>query len=69
MFSNIIAEMARNSMTRQEFANYLDISLPTLRKKLSGEIDFKLKEIKIILKIFNNELSFDYLFFEESVEK
>lgn len=63
MYMNLIAEMARIGMTREEVAKKLDLSLPSLRKKIAGEIDFKLSEIKILISLFGN-VSFEYLFAE-----
>ena len=63
MYRNIIAEMARVGMTREEVANKLNLSLPALRKRISGDMDFKLSEIKILISLFGN-VSFEYLFAE-----
>ena len=62
MNRNILAEMTRNGMTRAFVAKKLDLSLPSFRKKLSGQIDFKMSEIKILLSLFGNNVSFEYLF-------
>ena len=62
MYMNFLAEMTRNGFTREEIAKKLDLSLPSFRKKLSGQIDFKMSEIKKIISLFGNNLSFEYLF-------
>ena len=62
MYMNILAEMTRNGLTREEVAKKLNLSLPSFRKKISGEIDFKLSEIKILISLFGNNVSFEYLF-------
>ena len=64
MYFNILAEMARAGMTREVLAKKLHVSLPTLRDKLAGKTDFKLSEIKILISIFGNNVSFEYLFEE-----
>lgn len=64
MYRNIIAEMARNGMTREDVAKKLDLSLPSFRKKINGKIDFKLTEIKILISLFGNNCTFEYLFAE-----
>lgn len=61
MYKNILAEMARKSMTRSDIAEHLNIAEPTLRKKLRGEQDFKISEITTLLSLFG-EVSFEYLF-------
>jgi DNA-binding XRE family transcriptional regulator len=62
MFKNLIAEMARNGYTREMYAKALDVSLPTLRKKLKGEVPFNMDEICKSLSLFGKELTFEYLF-------
>lgn len=62
MYMNFLAEIARNGFTREEIAKKLNLSLPSFRKKLSGQIDFKMSEIKKIISLFGNNLSFEYLF-------
>ncbi len=62
MYQNILAEMARNNMTREEVANKLNLSVPALRRKLIGKVDFKISEIKKLLSLFGKELTFEYLF-------
>lgn len=64
MYFNVLAEMARAGMTREYLAKKLGVSLPTLRRKINGEIDFKLSEIKILISLFGNNVSFEYLFEE-----
>lgn len=62
MYNNILAEMARNGYTREMLAKKMSISLPTLRKKINGEIPFNMNEILELLSIFGKELTFEYLF-------
>lgn len=62
MYMNILAEMTRNGITREELAKKLNLSLPSFRKKLAGQIDFKIGEIKKIISLLGNDLSFEYLF-------
>lgn len=64
MYMNILAEMTRNGMTREDLAKKLNLSLPSFRKKIAGQIDFKLTEIKILISLFGNNVSFEYLFAE-----
>lgn len=61
MFKNILAEMARNSLKRSELANILNVTEHTLRKKLSGEQDFKFSEIETMLQLFK-DVNYEYLF-------
>lgn len=62
MYWNIIAEMARNNMTREDLAKKMGISIATLRKKIKGKSDFKNSEIEILLSVFGNGVTFEYLF-------
>lgn len=62
MYPNIFAEMARNSITREELAHKINMSLSTLRKKLKGEVPFNMDEILKLLSLFGRELTFEYLF-------
>ena len=64
MYMNILAEMTRNGLTREDIAKKLNLSLPSFRKKLAGQIDFKISEIKKIISLLGNDLSFEYLFEE-----
>lgn len=59
MFNNILAEMARCGMTRQEVADLLGISLVSLWAKLSGKRPFLLEEVYKLAVKFN--VSIDYL--------
>jgi len=64
MYRNVLAEMTRNGMTREEVAKKLNLSVVSFRKKISGEVDFKLSEIKMLISLFGNNVSFEYLFEE-----
>jgi len=60
MYRNILAEMARNDMTREKLADFLGLALPTLRKKMNGVVDFKKSEIDKLMSEFGK--SYEYLF-------
>lgn len=62
MYPNIKAEMARIGYTREKLAIELNITLPTLRKKINGDVPFKMNEIEKLLSLFGRELTFEYLF-------
>ena len=62
MYQNIIAEMARNGYTREQLAKKMNFALPTLRKKLRGDVPWKMDEIEKLLSLFGRELTFEYLF-------
>lgn len=62
MYMNILAEMTRNGLTREDVAKKLNLSLPSFRKRLTGQIDFKLSEINTLISLFGNNVSFEYLF-------
>lgn len=48
---NVRAELARYHMTHKEIADYLNISLPTLRRKINGSTDFTVTEIASIASL------------------
>lgn len=62
MYKNILAEMARNGLTREEVAKKLGLALPTFRKKMKGEVDFKQSEIDSLLSLFGEKVTYEYLF-------
>jgi hypothetical protein len=49
-------------LTREDVAKKLNLSLPSFRKRLTGQIDFKLSEINTLISLFGNNVSFEYLF-------
>lgn len=59
-YPNIIAELARNGITRKKLCNMLGISDVCLRSKLNGCYDWKLSEILQIMEITKKD--FEYLF-------
>jgi len=62
MFKNLRAEIERTGMTRAKFAKSANINPVTFSLKITGKSEFKLSEIARIIELFNNELSFEYLF-------
>ena len=60
MYQNIIAEMARNNLTREKLASQMKMSLPALRKRIRGDISWKSDEIDYLLSLFGT--SYEYLF-------
>ena len=64
MYSNLAAEIKRSGLTQKEFSKEVKINEIVFSRKLNGESDFKLSEVKRILEYFNLKLSFDYLFEE-----
>jgi hypothetical protein len=65
MFSNILAEMARRQISKQEMSKLLKMSTWTFDRKLKNETGFTVGEIFEMQKIFNDEnCTFEYLFEE-----
>lgn len=56
--------MAEHGVSRQELAKVLNMSPYTLRERLEGHYDFKVKELVTISNFFNVPIS---IFFEDSV--
>lgn len=48
-------EMAKYGVTVADLANVVGVSSNTMSKKLNGEVDFKLTEVKAILSFFNSK--------------
>ena len=63
MYNNLRAEMARRSMRQQDLADHLGIAKESVRNKLGGRCDWKLREMRDIQAMFGGTL--DYLFVEE----
>ena len=68
MYSNLAAEIKRTGLTQKEFSKIVKINEVVFSRKLNGESEFKLSEIKRILEYFDLKLSFDYLFENFQVE-
>ncbi len=61
MFPNLRAEIARNKITVNQMCDALGISYDTYKNKMSGETDFKLREMLAVQSLFP-ECSLEYLF-------
>lgn len=66
MYLNLAAEIKRTGLSQKDFAIKVKISPIVFSRKINGETEFKLSEIKRILEFWGLKLSFDYLF--ENVE-
>ena len=65
MFSNILAEMARRQISKQEMSKLLEMSAWTFDRKIRNETGFTVDEIFKMQKIFNDKnCTFEYLFEE-----
>lgn len=63
MFLNILAEMTRRQISKQEMANYLGMSIWTFDRKVKNITGFTVNEIIKMQKIFNSrDCTFEYLF-------
>lgn len=66
MYLNLAAEIKRTGLSQKDFAIRVKISPIVFSRKINGEAEFKLSEIKRILEFWGLKLSFDYLF--ENIE-
>lgn len=66
MYLNLAAEIKRTGLSQKDFARRVKISPIVFSRKINGETEFKLSEIKRILEFWGLKLSFDYLF--ENIE-
>ncbi len=60
-YPNLYAELARNGMSKKEFASSLGVSERTIANILSGKSEFKISELKTIVDLFP-DCSPEYLF-------
>ena len=59
---NLEAEMKRNEVSRNDLAKALKISTVSLQKKITGEREFKCKEMFATQKRLGTDKSLDELF-------
>lgn len=62
MYRNLKAEMLRQDVTLQQVADALNLKVDSVLRKLSGKVNFTIREAKIISKLFKENNSVDYLF-------
>jgi hypothetical protein len=60
MYQNIIAEMARNNLTREKLASQMNMNLTSFRKSIRGDRSWKIDEIDYLLSLFGT--TYEYLF-------
>ena len=65
MYNRLKAEMKYASITQEKLGKLIDMSLPTLNKKIRGESDFTIRQAKAIKQAIGSELFLDDLFLEE----
>lgn len=65
MYININIELLKNRMPIVQLAKELELSRNTVAKKIKGEKDWKLSEMKKMAKIFNKSIL--YLSTEEDI--
>lgn len=64
MFKNLEKEILKNGHSIEEISKKLNLSFNVLKKKIEGSEQFTVKEIMLLKKIINPELSYEYLFEE-----
>ncbi len=62
-YPNLYAELARNGMSKKEFASFLGVAERTIANKLNGKSEFTISEARKIISIFP-ECTSEYLFAE-----
>lgn len=60
LYTSIDAELARHFETRKDIADLLGVSYIGVSKRMRGLIEWKIREIEILMKHFN--LSYEELF-------
>lgn len=66
MYLNLVTEIKKTGLSQKDFAIRVKINPVVFSRKINGESDFKLSEIKRILEFWELKISFDYLF--ENIE-
>ncbi|MCS6110986.1 helix-turn-helix domain-containing protein [Clostridium botulinum] len=56
MYSRLKGLMVENTITQQDLAKILDISISTLNFKINGKSDFTIMEAKKVSKILNKSI-------------
>ena len=64
MYKNLLAEMTRNNIKKQDVAEALNISLSTVWAKFNGQSMFTLGDAATIQRKFFPNLTIEYLFSE-----
>ena len=68
MYKNLMAEMAKSSITKRAMAKTLGVHENTLKNKIAGKTKFDIEEsFKIKNEYFPNQ-DFDYLFATDETE-
>lgn len=68
MYKNLRAEMMRQNVSVQMIGDALKLKADTIRRKLSGNVNFTISECLKVASLFKENNSLDYLF-ETSDEK
>lgn len=69
MFLNLATEIKRAGLSQKDFAIKVKINPVVFSRKINGESDFKLSEIKRILEFWDLKISFDRLFENAEVQQ
>ena len=62
MLANLVAEMARNKITRYDIAKLLGNTYNTVSLKINGHYEFTVTEAQKIQKTYFPDLTMEYLF-------
>lgn len=62
MYKNLKAEMLRQDVSINNIADALELKVDSVLRKLSGKVNFTVKEAKIVAGLFKENNSIDYLF-------
>lgn len=62
MYKNLKAEMLRQDVSLQQIADALNLKVDSVFRKMSGKVNFTIREAKIISGLFKENNSVDYLF-------
>ena len=55
VYPNLVSEMAKRGETQKDIAKILGISIPTISRKFSGQIDWNITEVDILCEYFNKD--------------
>lgn len=62
IFTNLKVEMVKLDIKQKHLAKLLNISVQAMNYKMTGKVEFRLEEMKIIRDHYFKGLTLDYLF-------
>lgn len=55
VYPNLVSEMAKRGETQKDIAELLGIAIPTICRKLNGQVDWNITEVDMLCEHFNKD--------------